>query len=198
MLRIGSAAGLAVPAAASGTALAAAVHANVGAAAACSVRATTMACGTSATARRGIVDLGALPMLTDDQTELRDGVRRWAQEVVAPMVWQSGSTPCIGARCNLLSQDWVLIHTRARAHTTTHTRTRPHTHSLSRTFWVCQAAEIDRSNEFPMWLWKEMGGMGLLGVTAPAEFGGLALGYTEHCLVAEEVHFVGAVLVAVP
>jgi len=29
------------------------------------------------------------------------------------------------------------------------------------------AAQIDKDNAFPMHLWKEMGNMGFLGVTAP-------------------------------
>lgn len=32
-----------------------------------------------------------------------------------------------------------------------------------------------------------MGEFGLLGVTAPAEYGGMDLGYLEHCLVMEEI-----------
>lgn len=49
------------------------------------------------------------------------------------------------------------------------------------------AEGVDRSNRFPRELWPELGRMGLLGVTAPEEFGGLGLGYTEHCMVMEEV-----------
>ena len=32
------------------------------------------------------------------------------------------------------------------------------------------ASEIDSSNEFPAALWKEMGDLGLLGITVPEEF----------------------------
>ena len=39
-----------------------------------------------------------------------------------------------------------------------------------------RAAEIDRSNEFPRDLWVAMGGLGLLGMTVPAEHGGAGLG----------------------
>ncbi|MGB1209707.1 MAG: acyl-CoA dehydrogenase family protein, partial [Paracoccaceae bacterium] len=39
------------------------------------------------------------------------------------------------------------------------------------------AAEIDKSNQFPMELWKEMGDLGLLGVTVEEEYGGVGLGY---------------------
>jgi isovaleryl-CoA dehydrogenase len=50
-----------------------------------------------------------------------------------------------------------------------------------------RAAEIDRSNEFPAGLWREMGEMGLLGVTVEEEFGGLGLGYLAHCICVEEI-----------
>ena len=33
-----------------------------------------------------------------------------------------------------------------------------------------RAAEIDKTNEFPMDLWKKFGDMGLLGITVPEEF----------------------------
>jgi isovaleryl-CoA dehydrogenase len=50
-----------------------------------------------------------------------------------------------------------------------------------------RAAEIDRSNLFARDLWPKMGELGLHGVTAPEEYGGLALGYLEHCVAIEEV-----------
>ncbi|KAF0852248.1 mitochondrial branched-chain amino acid degradation isovaleryl-CoA dehydrogenase [Andalucia godoyi] len=49
------------------------------------------------------------------------------------------------------------------------------------------AAEVDRSNEFPNALWPQLGAMGFLGLTAPAEYGGLGLGVLEHCIVMEEL-----------
>ena len=42
------------------------------------------------------------------------------------------------------------------------------------------AAEIDRSNEFPAHLWKELGALGLLGITADPDFGGSGMGYLAH------------------
>jgi isovaleryl-CoA dehydrogenase len=50
-----------------------------------------------------------------------------------------------------------------------------------------RAAEIDRENLFPRDLWPKMGALGLHGVTAPEEYGGLGLGYLEHCVAMEEV-----------
>jgi isovaleryl-CoA dehydrogenase len=50
-----------------------------------------------------------------------------------------------------------------------------------------RAAAIDRNNLFPRDLWPKMGALGLHGVTAPEEHGGLGLGYLEHCVAMEEV-----------
>jgi isovaleryl-CoA dehydrogenase len=50
-----------------------------------------------------------------------------------------------------------------------------------------QADEIDRTNRFPRELWPEMGEMGLLGMTAPEEYGGLGFGYLEHVVAMEEI-----------
>ena len=52
-----------------------------------------------------------------------------------------------------------------------------------------RAAAIDRDNLFPRDLWPKMGALGLHGITAPEEYGGLALGYLEHCVAIEEVFF---------
>lgn len=49
------------------------------------------------------------------------------------------------------------------------------------------AAEIDKNDYFPPELWLKMGGLGLLGVTVPEEYGGAAMGYLEHVLVMEEI-----------
>ena len=50
-----------------------------------------------------------------------------------------------------------------------------------------RAAEIDRSNSFPRDLWPELGKLGVHGITVPEAFGGLGLGYLEHCVVMEEI-----------
>mmetsp|Transcript_52129 Transcript_52129/g.59828 ORF Transcript_52129/g.59828 Transcript_52129/m.59828 type:complete len:413 (+) Transcript_52129:59-1297(+) len=49
------------------------------------------------------------------------------------------------------------------------------------------AEETDVKDEFPMHVWREMGDLGLLGVTCPAEYGGTELKYTDHCLIMEEI-----------
>ena len=49
------------------------------------------------------------------------------------------------------------------------------------------AAEIDRSNQFPAHLWKEMGALGILGITAGEDYGGAGLGYLAHCVAMEEL-----------
>ncbi|MCB1365400.1 MAG: isovaleryl-CoA dehydrogenase [Rhodobacteraceae bacterium] len=49
------------------------------------------------------------------------------------------------------------------------------------------AAEIDRTNDFPAPLWKEMGDLGLLGITVPEEYGGAGMSYLAHTVAVEEV-----------
>jgi isovaleryl-CoA dehydrogenase len=50
-----------------------------------------------------------------------------------------------------------------------------------------RAAEIDRTNEFPMDLWPKLGALGLLGVTVEERYGGSALGYLAHIVAVEEI-----------
>jgi isovaleryl-CoA dehydrogenase len=49
------------------------------------------------------------------------------------------------------------------------------------------AAEVDRSNVFPAALWREMGDMGLLGITVSEEFGGAGMSYLAHVIAVEEI-----------
>ncbi|MGF1764296.1 isovaleryl-CoA dehydrogenase [Aliivibrio kagoshimensis] len=49
------------------------------------------------------------------------------------------------------------------------------------------AAEIDKSNQFPTPLWKQLGEMGLLGVTVPEQYGGADMGYLAHVIAMEEI-----------
>ena len=50
-----------------------------------------------------------------------------------------------------------------------------------------RAAAIDKENEFPADLWRKFGDLGVLGITAPEEYGGAAMGYLEHCVAMEEI-----------
>ncbi|MDF1710386.1 MAG: isovaleryl-CoA dehydrogenase [Paracoccaceae bacterium] len=49
------------------------------------------------------------------------------------------------------------------------------------------AGKIDSSNEFPAELWREMGDLGLLGITVDEEFGGAGMGYLAHVIAVEEI-----------
>ncbi len=50
-----------------------------------------------------------------------------------------------------------------------------------------RAAEIDATNAFPADLWREMGDLGLLGITVEEEHGGAGMGYLAHTVAVEEV-----------
>ena len=49
------------------------------------------------------------------------------------------------------------------------------------------AGEIDKSNKMPTALWREMGELGLLGITVEEEFGGVNMGYLAHTIAVEEI-----------
>jgi isovaleryl-CoA dehydrogenase len=49
------------------------------------------------------------------------------------------------------------------------------------------AAEIDRTDRFPIELWPQMGALGLHGITVEEEYGGAGMGYLAHCVAMEEV-----------
>src|SRR6202035_947471 len=50
-----------------------------------------------------------------------------------------------------------------------------------------RAAQIDRSDQFPMDLWKKMGDLGLLVITADEQYGGAGMGYLAHIVALEEI-----------
>jgi isovaleryl-CoA dehydrogenase len=50
-----------------------------------------------------------------------------------------------------------------------------------------RAAEIDRSDQFPMDLWPKMGELGVLGITVAEEDGGAGMGYLAHMVAMEEI-----------
>jgi isovaleryl-CoA dehydrogenase len=49
------------------------------------------------------------------------------------------------------------------------------------------AYEIDRDESFPERSFRRLAGLGVLGITVPAEYGGAGAGYTEMCIVTEEL-----------
>src|SRR6478752_5325465 len=50
-----------------------------------------------------------------------------------------------------------------------------------------RAGEIDRTDQFPMDLWKKFGDLGVLGMTVSEEYGGANMGYTAHMVAMEEI-----------
>jgi isovaleryl-CoA dehydrogenase len=50
-----------------------------------------------------------------------------------------------------------------------------------------RAAELDRSDQFPMDLWRKMGELGVLGITVSEEYGGAHMGYLAHMVAMEEI-----------
>lgn len=49
------------------------------------------------------------------------------------------------------------------------------------------AADIDRNNQFPPEIWRKLGDLGLLGITADERYGGAGLGYLAHVVAIEEL-----------
>jgi isovaleryl-CoA dehydrogenase len=50
-----------------------------------------------------------------------------------------------------------------------------------------RAGEIDRTDQFPMDLWRKLGELGVHGITVPEEYGGTDLGYLAHIVAMEEI-----------
>ncbi|QSI77320.1 isovaleryl-CoA dehydrogenase [Niveibacterium microcysteis] len=50
-----------------------------------------------------------------------------------------------------------------------------------------RAAEIDRTDQFPMDLWRKFGDLGVLGMTASEDYGGANMGYLAHIIAMEEI-----------
>ncbi len=50
-----------------------------------------------------------------------------------------------------------------------------------------RAAELDRTDQFPMDLWQKMGDLGIHGITVPESYGGVDMGYVAHMVAMEEI-----------
>lgn len=49
------------------------------------------------------------------------------------------------------------------------------------------AEEMDRTDQFPMPLWKKLGELGVLGMTVAEQYGGIDMGYLAHIIAMEEI-----------
>jgi isovaleryl-CoA dehydrogenase len=50
-----------------------------------------------------------------------------------------------------------------------------------------RAAQIDKTDQFPMDLWRKMGDLGVLGITVSEDYGGTDMGYLAHTVAMEEI-----------
>ena len=60
-------------------------------------------------------------------------------------------------------------------------------HAFAREQIAPLAAEIDRNDQFPMHLWRQLGELGVLGITVSEQYGGANMGYLAHMVAMEEI-----------
>ena len=60
-------------------------------------------------------------------------------------------------------------------------------HAFAQVEIAPRAAEIDRTDQFPMDLWQKMGAIGVLGITVSEAYGGADMGYLAHMIAMEEI-----------
>jgi isovaleryl-CoA dehydrogenase len=60
-------------------------------------------------------------------------------------------------------------------------------HDFAQTEIAPRAAELDRTDQFPMDLWRKLGALGVLGITVDEDYGGADMGYLAHIVAMEEI-----------
>jgi len=60
-------------------------------------------------------------------------------------------------------------------------------HQFAQEVILPMANNIDETNTFPRELWPKLGELGLLGITVEEAYGGVGMGYFEHCIAMEEI-----------
>ena len=97
--------------------------------------------------------------------------------------------PCIGTACARIAKRRTIMTDALAGLTDDQMQLRDTVHKFAQEELAPHAHDIDRDNNFPKLreFWKKLGDLGLLGITAPAEYGGSELGYLDHVIAMEEL-----------